>query len=193
MHHDDHDDDEYKYDYDHVEIDHDSDNKDIKGDDFNPVEEGSALHLEIHRAVDELGKYAIELELMPKDGISKEKIKEFIDEVMRKPTLACLENGADIIGHVKSMLIVGDKGSIMSSIVDENRPTKMTDAVEVDVIDDAILVLHIIVHGLWDDKIRELTLPLIEEVCAKWGIGYKILADYFDVEKSIAHHELPGQ
>ena len=193
MHHDDHDDDEYKYDYDHVEIDHDSDNKDIKGDDFNPVEEGRALHLEIHRAVDELGKYAIELELMPKDGISKEKIKEFIDEVMRKPTLACLENGADIIGHVKSMLIVGDKGSIMSSIVDENRPTKMTDAVEVDVIDDAILVLHIIVHGLWDDKIRELTLPLIEEVCAKWGIGYKILADYFDVEKSIAHHELPGQ
>ena len=193
MHHDDHDDDEYKYDYDHVEIDHDSDNKDIKGDDFNPVEEGSALHLEIHRAVDELGKYAIELELMPKDGISKEKIKEFIDEVMRKPTLACLENGADIIGHVKSMLIVGDKGSIMSSIVDENRPTKMTDAVEVDVIDDAILVLHIIVHGLWDDKIRELTLPLLEEVCAKWGIGYKILADYFDVEKSIAHHELPGQ
>ena len=193
MHHDDHDDDEYKYDYDHVEIDHDSDNKDIKGDDFNPVEEGSALHLEIHRAVDELGKYAIELELMLKDGISKEKIKEFIDEVMRKPTLACLENGADIIGHVKSMLIVGDKGSIMSSIVDENRPTKMTDAVEVDVIDDAILVLHIIVHGLWDDKIRELTLPLIEEVCAKWGIGYKILADYFDVEKSIAHHELPGQ
>ena len=193
MHHDDHDDDEYKYDYDHVEIDHDSDNKDIKGDDFNPVEEGSALHLEIHRAVDELGKYAVELELMPKDGISKEKIKEFIDEVMRKPTLACLENGADIIGHVKSMLIVGDKGSIMSSIVDENRPTKMTDAVEVDVIDDAILVLHIIVHGLWDDKIRELTLPLIEEVCAKWGIGYKILADYFDVEKSIAHHELPGQ
>lgn len=193
MHHDDHDDDEYKYDYDHVEIDHDSDNKDIKGDDFNPVEEGSALHLEIHRAVDELGKYAIELELMPKDGISKEKIKEFIDEVMRKPTLACLENGADIIGHVKSMLIVGDKGSIMSSIVDENRPTKMTDAVEIDVIDDAILVLHIIVHGLWDDKIRELTLPLIEEVCAKWGIGYKILADYFDVEKSIAHHELPGQ
>jgi hypothetical protein len=193
MHHDDHDDDEYKYDYDHVEIDHDSDNKDIKGDDFNPVEEGSALHLEIHRAVDELGKYAIELELMPKDGISKDRIKEFIDEVMRKPTLACLENGADIIGHVKSMLIVGDKGSIMSSIVDENRPTKMTDAVEVDVIDDAILVLHIIVHGLWDDKIRELTLPLIEEVCAKWGIGYKILADYFDVEKSIAHHELPGQ
>ena len=191
MHHE-HDEDEYKYDYDHVEIDHDSDNKEIKGHDFNPVEEGSALHLEIHRAVDELGKYAIELELISEKGVSKDDVKGFIDEMMRKPTMACLENGADIIGHVKSMLIVGDKGSIMSSIVDETKPTKMTDSVEVEVINDAILVLHIIVHGIWDDRIRELTLPFIDEVCAKGSIGYKILADYFDVEKSIAHHELPS-
>ena len=91
--------DEYKYDYDHVEIDHDSDNKEIKGHDFNPVEEGSALHLEIHRAVDELGKYALELELISKDGISKDDMKKFIDEIMREPTIACLENGADIIGR----------------------------------------------------------------------------------------------
>ena len=117
--------DEYRYDYDHVEIDHDSDNREIKGHDFNPVEEGSALHLEIHRAVDELGKYALELELKVPKGISKDDMKGFIDEIMREPTKACLANGADIIGHVKSFLIVGDNGNIMSSIVDERRPTKM--------------------------------------------------------------------
>jgi len=183
--------DEYKYDYDHVEIDHDSDNKEIKGHDFNPVEEGSALHLEIHRAVDELGKYALELEIKAKGGISKDRMKQFIDDIMRTPTLACLDNGADIIGHVKSFLIVGDKGNMMSSIVDERRPTKIKDAVTVDTIEDAILVLHIIVHGIWDDKIRELTLPLIPEICKKWGIEYKILADYFDLQKSIEHHNLP--
>ena len=77
MHDHDHDDDEYKYDYDHTEIDHDSDNKEILGHDFNPVEEGSALHLEIHRAVDELGKYAIELEIMPEKPISKDDMKAF--------------------------------------------------------------------------------------------------------------------
>ena len=65
------------------------------------------------------------------------------------------------------------------------------DAVTVDTIEDAILVLHIIVHGIWDDKIRELTLPLIPEICKKWGIEYKILADYFDLQKSIEHHNLP--
>ena len=193
MHDDHHDDDEYKYDYDHTEIDHDSDNKEILGHDFNPVEEGSALHLEIHRAVDELGKYAIELEIMPEKPISKEDMKAFIDEIMRRPTFACLENGADIIGHVKSFLIVGEHGNIMSSIVDERKPTKIKDFVDIDEIGDSILVLHVIVHGIWDDRIRELTLPLIEETCKKWNIGYKILADYFDLEKSIAHHNLPGQ
>ncbi len=182
--------DEYKYDYDHTEIDHDSDNKEIKGHDFNPVEEGSALHLELHRAVDELGKYALELEIIAKDGISKDDMKLFIDEIMRVPTMACLENGADLIGHIKSFLIVEGHGNIMSSIVDENKPIKIKDFLDVDTIDDAILVLHYIVHGIWDDKIRELTLPLIEGICKKWNVEFKILADYFDVEKSIAHHEL---
>jgi hypothetical protein len=182
--------DEYRYDYDHVEIDHDSDNKEIKGHDFNPVEEGSALHLEIHRAVDELGKYALELEIKSEKGISKDDLKKFIDEVMRGPTLACLENGADIIGHVKSFLFVDGHGNIMSSIVDERKPTKIKDALDLDVIHDAILLLHVIVHGIWDDKIRELTLGIIPGVFKKWGIEYKILADYFDLEKSIAHHNI---
>ena len=183
--------DEYRYDYDHVEIDHDSDNKDIKGHDFNPVEEGSALHLEIHRAVDELGKYALELEIKSKEGLSKERLKGFIDEIMREPTKACLANGADIIGHVKSFLIVNEHENIMSSIVDERRPTKMKDTVVTDPVKDAIFVIHIIVHGIWDDKIRELTLPLLPDICKKWGVEYKILADYFDLQKSIEHHNLP--
>ncbi len=182
--------DEYRYDYDHVEIDHDSDNKEIKGHDFNPVEEGSALHLEIHRAVDELGKYALELEIKSEKGISKDDLKKFIDEIMRGPTIACLENGADIIGHVKSFLFVDGHGNIMSSIVDERKPTKIKDALNLDVIHDAILLLHVIVHGIWDDKIRELTLGIIPDVFKKWGIEYKILADYFDLEKSIAHHNI---
>ena len=109
---------------------------------------------------------------------------------MREPTKACLANGADIIGHVKSFLIVGDNGNIMSSIVDERRPTKMKDSVTVDTIEDAILVIHIIVHGIWDDKIRELTLPLIPGICQKWGVEYKILADYYDLQKSIEHHNI---
>lgn len=182
------DNDEYKLDYDHVEIDHDSDEKEIKGHDFNPVEEGSALHLEIHRAMDELGKYAVEIKLISKDGLDKKHLLDFIDEIMRKPTKACLDNGADIIGHIKSFLIVDKEEYIMSSIVDYNKPTNIKDYVKRKKVFDAFLVLHFIVHGIWDDKIRDLTVPVIPELCKKWNIDFKIVADYCDLEKSISHH-----
>ena len=181
---------EYRYDYDHVEIDHDSDEKEIKGHDFNPVEEGSALHLEIHRAVDELGKYALEMDLMPKTPIKKDDLKKFIEELMRVATVECLNNGADLVGHVKSFLIVEGHGNIMSSLVDAERPVKIKDALDLDEVSEAVFVLHVIVHGIWDDKIRELTLKVMPDVCKKWNIDYKILADYYDLEKSIAHHNL---
>ncbi len=181
---------EYRYDYDHVEIDHDSDEKEIKGHDFNPVEEGSALHLEIHRAVDELGKYALEMDLKPKKPISKDDLKGFIEELMRSSTIECMNNGADLVGHVKSFLIVEGKGNIMSSIVDVNKPIKIKDALNVDEISEAVFVLHVIVHGIWDDKIRDLTLKVMPGICKKWNIDYEILADYYDLEKSIAHHNL---
>ena len=182
--------DEYRYDYDHVEIDHDSDEKEIKGHDFNPVEEGSALHLEIHRAVDELGKYALEMDLKPSSPISKDDMKGFIEELMKAATKECLDEGADLVGHVKSFLIVEGHGSIMSSLVDENKPVKIKDAVTVDKIGDSIFVLHVIVHGIWDDKIRGATLKVLPGICKKWNINYEILADYYDLEKSIAHHNL---
>ena len=169
--HDDHDD--------HEDHDHDEHG--------NPVDEHSALHLELHRAVDELGKYAIEIEFDPKGGIPKERMKQFIDDLMRTVTANCMNNGADLVGHVKSFLLVDD-GNIMSSIVDENKPTRIKDAVESDTIHKSKFVLHVIVHGIWDDKIRSLTLEVLPGICRKWNMPYRIIADYFDVEKSIAHH-----
>jgi hypothetical protein len=112
---------------------------------------------------------------------------------MKTATVQCMENGADLVGHVKSFLIVGKDGAdgnMMSSIVDVARPIKMQDHIKVDRIDDAILVLHVIVHGIWDDKIRALTLEVLPGICKKWNVDYKILADYFDLEKSIAHHNI---
>lgn len=184
--------DEYRLDYDHVEIDHDQDNREILGHDFNPVEEGSALHLEIHRSVDELGKYAIETEI-DCGGMDKEKVKEFIGEMMKQSTAQCMENGADLVGHVKSFLIVGDDGcdgSIMSSIIDENRPIKIKDQCKTDKIGKAVFVFHVIVHGIWDDKIRELVLKITPEIYKNYGISYSVIADYYDLEKSIAHHNV---
>ena len=161
--------------------DHDHDDHD------DPTIEGGRLHLEIHRAVDELGKYAIEMRIKSQRGIPKKDILGFIEDLMRTATRNCLDHGADLVGHVKSILISED-GSIMSSIVDYDVPTKFKDDLQSDMIYEAILTLHVIVHGIWDDVIRDHTKEALPRVAKKWKIPYEIIADYFDLEKSIEHH-----
>jgi len=168
MSHDDHDDDH---------DDHDDDHKD----------DHEKLHLEIHRAVDELGKYAIDIDINAPKGIAKGNVLKFIDDLMTSVTKNCMENGADLIGHVKSFFS-NDDGSIMSSIVDHRSPTRIKDAMNADVIHKARFMMHIIVHGIWDDHVRESALDVLDSVFRKWDIPYEITADYYDTEKSIAHH-----
>jgi hypothetical protein len=163
---------------DHDDHDHDHD---------DPTVEGSRLHLEIHRAVDELGKYAIEIRMKSQRGISKKDVLGFIEDLMRAATKNCLDHGADMVGHVKSILISED-GSIMSSIVDYDVATKVKDNMEADTIYEAVLTLHVILHGIWDDVIRDHTKEILPGVAKKWKISYEIVADYFDTEKSIEHH-----
>ena len=166
--HDDHDDhDDYAHDYDHTEVDHDQDGLDDKmpHNDNNPVEEGSKLHLEIHRAVDELGKYAIELDIHNKE-LSKETIKGFIDEMMRQSADDCFRHGADLIGHIKAFYKIDNVNdhTIMFSMVDPSRPTNIQDQIPGETVIGGLFVLHVIVHGIWDDVIRECTLEVLPEI-----------------------------
>ena len=174
-HHDDHDHDD---DHDHHEDDHHDDDH---------HDDHDKLHLEIHRAVDELGKYAIDIDIDAPKGIPKGDVLKFIDDLMTSVTKSCMENGADLVGHVKSFFS-NDNGSIMSSIVDHRTSAKIKDAMNADVIFKARFMMHIIVHGIWDDHVRESALDVLDTVFKRWNIPYEVTADYYDTEKSIAHH-----
>jgi hypothetical protein len=176
-HHHDDDDHDHDHDHDHEHDDHDDDHHD----------DHDELHLEIHRAVDELGKYAIDIDINAPKGISKETVLKFIDNIMTSVTKSCMDNGADLVGHVKSFFS-NDDGSIMSSIVDHRAPTRIKDAMDVRTIHNARFMMHVIVHGIWDDRVRESVLDVLDGVFQKWDIPYEITADYYDMEKSIAHH-----
>jgi len=182
FHHDD-DDHDHKDDHDHHD-DHDDHHDDHHDDDHDDHDK---LHLEIHRAVDELGKYAIDIQVSDPKGIEKERVIKFIDDLMASVTKNCMDNGADLVGHVKSFFS-NDDGSIMSSIVDHRIPTRIKDGLNSDKIFSARFMLHIIVHGIWDDHVRESTLEVLDNIFKKWNIPYEVTADYYDTEKSIAHH-----
>jgi hypothetical protein len=168
-------------DHDHDHDDHDDDH------DHAHESEHDRLHLEIHRAVDELGKYAIDINVKSPAGIKKDVVLKFIADFMTTVTKSCMDNGADIVGHVKSFFS-NDDGSIMSSIVDHRMPPKIKDSLEADTIYEARFMFHIIVHGIWDDRVRESVLAVLDGIFKKWDIPYEVTADHFDTEKSISHH-----
>jgi len=145
------------------------------------------LHLEMHRAIDQLGKYAIKLHLDFKEGMEKPLLKKLINEVMRGATDRCMKHGADLIGHVKSFLICPE-GNLMSSIVEHGSDASIKDGLKADVVKSAEFILHVIVHGIWDDEVREQTLEVLEEVFGQWNVDYEIVDDYYEVEKGMDHH-----
>jgi len=187
MHHDDDDHDHKHDDHDHDDHEHDHDDHDHDDDHGNPADEHDKLHLEIHRAVDELGKYAIDTDISSSKGIAKATVLKFIDDMMVSVTKSCMDNGADLVGHVKSFFS-NDDGSIMASIVDHRVPTRIKDSLNSEKIYEARFMFHIIVHGIWDDRVRDSVLDVFDGVFKKWKIPYKITMDHFDTEKSIAHH-----
>ena len=171
----------------HHDDDHEHEHDDHDDDHGNPADEHDKLHLEIHRAVDELGKYAIDIDVNAPLGISKDTVLKFLDDIMRSVTKSCMDHGADLVGHIKSFFS-NDDGSIMCSIVDHRIPTMIKDQMNVDKVYKARFMLHIIVHGIWDDHVRESTLDVLDGVFGRWKVPYEITADHYDVEKSIAHH-----
>ncbi|MDR1405286.1 MAG: hypothetical protein LBJ20_06980 [Candidatus Methanoplasma sp.] len=112
---------------------HDHDHGSEEEHSHHGIDESELFHLDIHRAIDELGKYAIEIDLSSDKGIPKDKIKCLIEQSMRESTENCMLNGADMVGHTKSILMCKN-GNIMSSLVDTNLPIEIKDNVEGDMI-----------------------------------------------------------
>jgi len=76
----------------------------------------------------------------------------------------------------------------MGSLVDMNTGVQLTSGLTKKSFKDAEIILHVIVHGIWDDKVRDATRVGIQKVIKEYGLGLEVLQDYFETEKSIEHH-----
>ena len=151
------------------------------------MEEDDELHLDLHRAADELGKFATRMHVHTHVTISKERAKDFLRALLMTVTMDCMNHGADLIGHVKSF-INADSGTLMGSLVDLSIGVVITDGMEDEPIDEMDVILHVIVHGIWDPVVREVSMNSISEVCREFDAEFDIVQDYYETEKSISHH-----
>ncbi|HVO78284.1 MAG TPA: hypothetical protein VMS79_05395 [Methanomassiliicoccales archaeon] len=150
-------------------------------------EEEEELHLEMHRAADELGKFAARMTIRDDAGISPDRAKKFMQSLLVSVTKECFAVGADLIGHVKAFMHSPD-GSLMSSLVDLDTGVQLTSGLSEKSFQQAEVILHVIVHGIWDDKVRDATRIAIKKVIDDYGLKLEVLQDYYETEKSIAHH-----
>ncbi len=146
------------------------------------------LHLDLHRAVDELGKYAIVLHVSSEEDVPKSEIYRFINHIMKRSVQECMANGADIVGHVKSFLECPE-GNIMGSIVEaDQEEVAMKDSLKADHLRNFEFTMHVIVHGIWDDVVRDLTRSILDEVFDDYSMDFEILDDHYELEKGMDHH-----
>jgi len=121
-------------------------------------DEHDEIHLAMHREADELGKFASHLSVHSPKPLSQEETVRFLDELLYQITKGCMEHGADLVGHVKAFLR-SEQGAMSASLIDIERRSNVThDFGHGTTFQDAEITLHVIVHGIWDDEVREQSL-----------------------------------
>lgn len=145
------------------------------------------LHLELHRAADELGKFATKMHVHTEEMISRKQAKDFLRTLLITVTTDCMNKGADLIGHVKAF-VETPSGTLMGSLVDLGVGVVITDGMNDEPIDDMDVILHVILHGIWDPVVRDATMASIEKVCSEYDAEFDIGQAYYETEKSISHH-----
>ncbi len=133
--------------------------------------------LDRHRSMDELGKFAVNLEMTNVDLDSK-GADELLRTVMTRVTEDCLEGGADFIGHVKGCLLTPDDRLLRANLVSMRTGVEVEDLLQDKGFKGGRLLLHVIVHGIWDPEVRRISLDAISRTMKECSIDHRIILDY---------------
>ncbi|HUT27059.1 MAG TPA: hypothetical protein VMW85_03290 [Methanomassiliicoccales archaeon] len=152
------------------------------------LDEDDDLHLEMHRAVDELGKFSLHMQMNFGKGAPANKAISFVEELLIQVTDACLHHGADLIGHVKAFMMVDEGSNVGFSLIHQKMQVNITRQLKSDIVENADVIVHVIVHGIWDPEVRELTMGVLDGLSKSREITFHVIKDYYETEKSVEHH-----
>lgn len=138
-----------------------------------------------HRASDELGKFSMWLRLYIKEPLDAEGSEAMVLDLMSGITKECFAHGADMIGHIKSFLTSEEGSTISVSLIDLDIPPTVMNRFDGTLMRRGELIVHVIVHGMWDPQVREASLEFTKRFMAEKGIDYEVINDYYEKEKRI--------
>jgi hypothetical protein len=138
-----------------------------------------------HRATDELGKFSMWLRLYIRDPLDQEGSESMVLDLVQGITEECFRRGADMIGHIKSFLTAEGGSTISVSLIDLDIPPSVQNRFDGTVMVRGELIVHVIVHGMWDPQVREASLSFTNDFMRQRGIDYEIINDFYEKEKRI--------
>ena len=147
----------------------------------------SDIELDMHRSIDALGKFSVTLKIDTERDMTSDDVCKLLETMMMSVTKACFDNGADLIGHVKSCAHNGDdeKNICTANLTSFRTGVKVNDMMNGTLFNSGYIMLHVIVHGLWDPQVREISLAKIQELMSSKGLEYRVMRDFFETEKRI--------
>lgn len=138
-----------------------------------------------HRASDELGKFSMWIRLYIKDPLDGKGSEKMVLDLMNGITEECFARGADMIGHIKSFLTAEGGSTISVSLIDLDIPPTVQNRFDGTMMMRGELIVHVIVHGLWDPQVRETSLEFTKGFMSQRGIDYEVINDFYEKEKRI--------
>jgi hypothetical protein len=144
------------------------------------------VELDMHRSIDELGKFSVTLKIDTERDISSKEICLLLEEMMMNVTKACFDAGADMIGHVKSCAHnADDEIRICTANLTSFKIGIRTNDMMNGIFNGGYIMLHVIVHGLWDPQVREISLASIDSLMNSKKLEYRVMRDFFESEKRV--------
>lgn len=138
-----------------------------------------------HRASDELGKFSMWLRLYIRDPLDGRRSERMVLDLMNGITGECFARGADMIGHVKSFLTAEGGSTISISLIDLDIPPTVQNRFDGTMMTRGELIVHVIVHGMWDPQVRETSLEFTKRFMAERSIEYEVVNDFYEKERRV--------
>lgn len=144
------------------------------------------VELEMHRSIDNLGKFSVTLKIDSESHLDDEAVIQLLTDIMNRVGHACLEGGADMIGHIKSCAYDNEDRMCSANLTSFRVGVEHENKLQGQGVRSGYVMLHVIVHGLWDPQVRDLSLDQIENVMGAKGLNYRIIRDYYEKEKRVS-------
>lgn len=140
--------------------------------------------MSMHRPMDDLGKFSAVLKF-DSTTLGKMERSKLMNDLLNSIADACRDSKATIM-HVKAcMYNEGERdvsdityGDITLGDIERH------DNMDGDLV-NAYVMVHTVVHGLWDPELMSVSMNAIEHAMSSNGMRYRILREFHETEKRV--------